>query len=331
MEIYGKNRHYVHKHQSVLISARTYVMMIAWILCSSHVNNVKNVEALYIPLQSSNLRYIRPQMGRFDTSFDSYHSYLSSSHKRQPYHLSMAALPLNDDMNENKDKNKEMDALPPLSFDFDDSDDDYDDLKDYESPFSTPYSDADEDDIVGIWKASLSDDDEEEDNFGKGKSIFDGKDNERDIKNNEYDDDDDDFDDTVLKTPEKDSTLQRIEEQQRQIDLLMQLVQQQNENKQSSKASPKDVGLDSTIDSSRERAIPNPSSTTNKPSGFSSTSSTTEDIGMNMNMGVVAPLKAMMFIDGTWLYYSIHERKGRKCPISTKFGRGWQHYYQVDW
>jgi hypothetical protein len=39
----------------------------------------------------------------------------------------------------------------------------------------------------------------------------------------------------------------------------------------------------------------------------------------------------MLFIDGTWLYYSLHERKENQCPIIRKFGRGWQKYYKFDW
>lgn len=45
---------------------------------------------------------------------------------------------------------------------------------------------------------------------------------------------------------------------------------------------------------------------------------------------LVPPLKAMLFIDGTWLYYSIHER-GHDCPLIAQFGRGWQRRYAIDW
>jgi len=34
-------------------------------------------------------------------------------------------------------------------------------------------------------------------------------------------------------------------------------------------------------------------------------------------------LKAMLFIDGTWLYYSLHHR-GDACPIAENYGLGWQ-------
>mmetsp|Transcript_26918 Transcript_26918/g.41733 ORF Transcript_26918/g.41733 Transcript_26918/m.41733 type:complete len:641 (+) Transcript_26918:122-2044(+) len=41
-------------------------------------------------------------------------------------------------------------------------------------------------------------------------------------------------------------------------------------------------------------------------------------------------LKAMLFIDGTWLYYSLHHR-GDSCPINANYGVGWQHSYKVNW
>ena len=41
-------------------------------------------------------------------------------------------------------------------------------------------------------------------------------------------------------------------------------------------------------------------------------------------------LKAMLFIDGTWLYYSLHHR-GDRCPIVANYGLGWQHAYKINW
>lgn len=49
---------------------------------------------------------------------------------------------------------------------------------------------------------------------------------------------------------------------------------------------------------------------------------------------VTPPLKVMLFIDGTWLYYSIHERPKKACPITQQYGtsnRPWQSTYKVDW
>eukprot|EP00980_Cylindrotheca_fusiformis_P008778 scaffold1869_cov122-Cylindrotheca_fusiformis.AAC.40 len=43
------------------------------------------------------------------------------------------------------------------------------------------------------------------------------------------------------------------------------------------------------------------------------------------------PLKVMLFIDGTWLYYSLHERDDVIDPIVQRYGKGWQYKYNVDW
>ena len=39
----------------------------------------------------------------------------------------------------------------------------------------------------------------------------------------------------------------------------------------------------------------------------------------------------MIFIDGTWLYYSLHRRREQEDPIVQKFGKGWQYRYRFDW
>ena len=38
----------------------------------------------------------------------------------------------------------------------------------------------------------------------------------------------------------------------------------------------------------------------------------------------------MVFVDGTWLYYSFHER-GNMCPIRKEFGANWQERFEVKW
>ena len=42
-------------------------------------------------------------------------------------------------------------------------------------------------------------------------------------------------------------------------------------------------------------------------------------------------IKAMLFVDGTWLYYSLNSRNSNRDPIVPKFGHGWQNNYKVDW
>lgn len=95
---------------------------------------------------------------------------------------------------------------------------------------------------------------------------------------------------------EKDSTLEEtkrmMEQQQQQIDLLMKMIQNQQQQPSQSAAPSKSVQTKSVN---------------------------------------VTPLKIMFFIDGTWLYYSLHARKGDRCAATLKFGKGWQANYKVDW
>jgi uncharacterized coiled-coil protein SlyX len=106
-------------------------------------------------------------------------------------------------------------------------------------------------------------------------------------------------------------TKRMIEKQQQQIDLLMNLVKQQN---QQQLASPSQGGSSSSRPNSDQ-----------SPSGNKSQSSQPK---ASTN---VAPLKANLFIDGTWLYYSLNTRNPDRCPIIKKYGKGWQNNYKVDW
>lgn len=45
----------------------------------------------------------------------------------------------------------------------------------------------------------------------------------------------------------------------------------------------------------------------------------------------VSPLKVMVFIDGTWLYYSIYERQFDRDVISQKLGKSWNDQSTPDW
>ena len=91
-----------------------------------------------------------------------------------------------------------------------------------------------------------------------------------------------------------DETKQMMEQQQQQIDQLMKLVQQQQQGRQSPQPSRSQQPLQNP-DQQQQKSIN------------------------------VAPLKCMLFIDGTWLYYSINSRKSNRCAIVPKFGRGWQN------
>ena len=42
------------------------------------------------------------------------------------------------------------------------------------------------------------------------------------------------------------------------------------------------------------------------------------------------PVKVMVFIDGSWLYYSFHGRRPN-CPVTSAYGRGWEYGHSFDY
>ena len=40
------------------------------------------------------------------------------------------------------------------------------------------------------------------------------------------------------------------------------------------------------------------------------------------------PVRVMVFIDGSWLYYSLHGGR-RECPVEAAYGAGWQYTHSV--
>lgn len=43
------------------------------------------------------------------------------------------------------------------------------------------------------------------------------------------------------------------------------------------------------------------------------------------------PIKVMIFIDGTWLFYSFFSRGQSRCPFIKKFGTNWIEDFSIDW
>lgn len=43
----------------------------------------------------------------------------------------------------------------------------------------------------------------------------------------------------------------------------------------------------------------------------------------------VSPIKTMIFIDGSWLYYSFHGRRSN-CPVTAQYGAGWEYGHSLD-
>ena len=48
------------------------------------------------------------------------------------------------------------------------------------------------------------------------------------------------------------------------------------------------------------------------------------------NVAATTPIKTMIFIDGTWLYYTMIEGRGN-CPIQKKYGAHWKRSYTIDY
>ena len=117
-----------------------------------------------------------------------------------------------------------------------------------------------------------------------------------------------------------------ILQQQRQIDTLLKMLQQQ-----SSSSTPLSV-----INNGDRDFIYNNSPQMTPPL-FQPLRSMTDDDTTKITSttkpttSTVQKLKAMLFIDGTWLYYSINERLAKDASIIQKYGRGWQHRYDIDW
>ena len=45
----------------------------------------------------------------------------------------------------------------------------------------------------------------------------------------------------------------------------------------------------------------------------------------------LSPLKVMLFVDGTWLYYSIYEREYVRDIVAQKYGKDWKNHYTIEW
>ena len=142
-------------------------------------------------------------------------------------------------------------------------------------------------------------------------------------------------------------TQRRLQEQDKKIDLLLQLVQQQ----QQQQTTPQQTTPQQTTPLPPLPPLPaavENATTTNDPHHLSSvlssvhqepvnwtenarTSTSSSATDTTATNGSITPLKVMLFIDGTWLYYSIHERGEQDCPIIRRYGKLWQNRYSIDW
>ena len=122
---------------------------------------------------------------------------------------------------------------------------------------------------------------------------------------------------------------QRMEKQQKQIDLLMKMVQHGPASTSESKSASE---LKSASSRSSKGGTLNlvPSQAEYNPQSDSSFASSAPPSQGEASVNV-APLKTMLFIDGTWLYYSINRRDEFCCPIMQRYGKYWQRKYRFKW
>lgn len=107
-------------------------------------------------------------------------------------------------------------------------------------------------------------------------------------------------------------TKRMVEQQQQQIDLLMKLMNKQDQQPLPPQSVFSDNVYENKNNGNHAALFPATSSTQQKPM-------------------IVPPLKAMLFIDGTWLYYSLNTRNPKYDALVAKYGKGWQNNYKVDW
>eukprot|EP00522_Entomoneis_paludosa_P008017 CAMPEP_0172450634 /NCGR_PEP_ID=MMETSP1065-20121228/8898_1 /TAXON_ID=265537 /ORGANISM="Amphiprora paludosa, Strain CCMP125" /LENGTH=739 /DNA_ID=CAMNT_0013202431 /DNA_START=169 /DNA_END=2388 /DNA_ORIENTATION=+ len=142
----------------------------------------------------------------------------------------------------------------------------------------------------------------------------------------DYDDDDDtepiledgsNGDDSTAALQHQVESLQKQLEQQQQM--VEKLVQSLQNNVPIAAVPQSTVGME-------EEELVEPNFQNHQGNLFTSPTPT----GGTRQPAPVVPLKAMLFVDGTWLYYSLFGREDR-CPIQKKFGLGWPQRYDVDY
>eukprot|EP00977_Amphora_coffeiformis_P002452 scaffold456_cov171-Amphora_coffeaeformis.AAC.19 len=116
-------------------------------------------------------------------------------------------------------------------------------------------------------------------------------------------------------------TQKQLQTQQQQINQMLQLLLPSKMPTDAGVTSP--LPSSSIINGSNKRSGTSPSVT--PPASWASPTSSPP-----LSTSPVTPLRVMVFIDGTWLYYSLFERESR-CPINQKFGYGWARRYRFDW
>ncbi|VEU37677.1 unnamed protein product [Pseudo-nitzschia multistriata] len=98
-----------------------------------------------------------------------------------------------------------------------------------------------------------------------------------------------------------------------------------NKNKNKNNKDPNFIPAHEQLLSSTSRREPG-----NIFSGFSPSQSDVSPLPSPATTNIT-PLKVMIFIDGTWLYYSIYERSYERDVIAQKLGKYWRAELTPDW
>ena len=155
------------------------------------------------------------------------------------------------------------------------------------------------------WLPDDDDDDDQEDELDEWddeKRVFDNEDNE--------DDEEEDEDNNSLSLQDQvDALRRRLVQQDQVLQILLEQLDSQT------------IAVNGAQQPTKSTKKPNRSR--NDPFGTV--------VASQMPVSAVVPLKAMLFIDGTWLYYSIYTREEDRCPIRQKYGKGWFSRYDFDW
>ena len=78
-----------------------------------------------------------------------------------------------------------------------------------------------------------------------------------------------------------------------------------------------------SVRAAASQALP-PPYTANEAEGFESA-----PVSANAQLVTLIPTRVMIFIDGSWLYYSLFGR-GKRCPIVQQYGAGWSSTHHID-
>ena len=154
------------------------------------------------------------------------------------------------------------------------------------------------------------------------------------------------FDDDAMGFYDNDDDpMTQIKRQQKQINFLMSVIQNHSPEKEETRSYSEKSLRNSAKIEEEDNLLPKPlQDISGSEKNENDRTGTPDTISLNSSLSnqttpstslisrdQLPPLKTMLFIDGTWLYYNIFRRKPSECPVCFKYGVGWQYRYRFDW